>query len=263
MTAHRPRIDPDHGDGTGDPAFVADATVEVHEASVWFGAKVALSELSCSFGPGVTGLLGPNGAGKTTLMRAIVGLLEVNRGRVRIEGLDPRDATGTCPRSDGAGARGRGSPGWAHRPRVARYIADLHEIADRDADARPAGGRDARRRRPSGRRVQQGHASAHEGRRRAREGPGRARPRRAAERRRSGAGTRLIELFTRLGDDGKTLIVSSHVLNEVERLSHASSSWSTAGSPPRAGTTPSATRWTIAHATSSYAPTEGDGWRRR
>ncbi len=35
-----------------DPAFVADATVEVDQASVWFGQKVALSELACSFGPG-------------------------------------------------------------------------------------------------------------------------------------------------------------------------------------------------------------------
>ena len=62
-----------------DPAFAADATVEVGQVSVWFGAKVALSELSCSFGPGVTGLLGPNGAGKTTLMRAMVGLVGVNQ----------------------------------------------------------------------------------------------------------------------------------------------------------------------------------------
>ena len=40
-----------------DPAFVADPTVEVDRASVWFGPKVALSELSCSFGPGVSGRL--------------------------------------------------------------------------------------------------------------------------------------------------------------------------------------------------------------
>ena len=56
-----------------DPAFAAEPTVEVADVSVWFGPKVALSELSCSFGPGVTGLLGPNGAGKTTLMRALSG----------------------------------------------------------------------------------------------------------------------------------------------------------------------------------------------
>ena len=73
-----------------DPAFAADATVEVADVSVWFGPKVALSELSCSFGPGVTGLLGPNGAGKTTLMRAMTGLIGVNQGTVRVEGRDPR-----------------------------------------------------------------------------------------------------------------------------------------------------------------------------
>ena len=73
-----------------DPAFVPDAAVVVTEASVWFGQKVALSELSCSFGPGVTGLLGPNGAGKTTLMRAITGMMPVNQGTVRVEGRDPR-----------------------------------------------------------------------------------------------------------------------------------------------------------------------------
>ncbi len=69
-----PTVPPPQYGGALDPAFVADATVEVANASVWFGPKVALSELSCSFGPGVTGLLGPNGAGKTTLMRAMVGL---------------------------------------------------------------------------------------------------------------------------------------------------------------------------------------------
>ena len=66
-----------------DPAPVADATTA--RASVWFGHKVAPTELSCSFGPGVTGLLGPNGAGKTTLMRAMMGLL-LNEGTVRVLG---------------------------------------------------------------------------------------------------------------------------------------------------------------------------------
>ena len=73
-----------------DPAFAHDATVEIRDVSVWFGPKVALSDVSCSFGPGVTGLLGPNGAGKTTLMRALVGLVGVNQGEVRVEGMDPR-----------------------------------------------------------------------------------------------------------------------------------------------------------------------------
>ena len=72
-----------------DPAFAEGATVVVSGASVWFGPKVALTEVSCSFGPGVTGLLGPNGAGKTTMMRAICGMLPLNVGTVRVGGLDP------------------------------------------------------------------------------------------------------------------------------------------------------------------------------
>jgi ABC-type multidrug transport system fused ATPase/permease subunit len=74
----------------GDPAFALEPTVTVQDVSVWFGAKVALSELSCSFGPGVTGLLGPNGAGKTTLMRAMTGTIGVNQGQVGVDGRDPR-----------------------------------------------------------------------------------------------------------------------------------------------------------------------------
>jgi ABC-type uncharacterized transport system ATPase subunit len=41
-------------------------TITVNEVSKWFGLKVAVSEVTIGFGPGVTGLLGPNGAGKTT-----------------------------------------------------------------------------------------------------------------------------------------------------------------------------------------------------
>ena len=89
-----------------DPAFATDATVEIADVSVWYGPKVALSELSCSFGPGVTGLLGPNGAGKTTLMRAMTGLVGVNQGTVRVEGRDPT----TRPR--------RASARWLSYPRT-------------------------------------------------------------------------------------------------------------------------------------------------
>jgi ABC-2 type transport system ATP-binding protein len=73
-----------------DPAFVASPTIEVDTASKWFGQKVAVSNLSCSFGTGVTGLLGPNGAGKTTLLRMIAGLATTSNGTVRVLGKDPR-----------------------------------------------------------------------------------------------------------------------------------------------------------------------------
>ncbi len=74
---------------TIDALHAPDPTVVVSDVSKWFGQKVAVSEVSCSFGPGITGLLGPNGAGKTTLLRVMTGLLRPSDGRVRVLGLDP------------------------------------------------------------------------------------------------------------------------------------------------------------------------------
>jgi ABC-2 type transport system ATP-binding protein len=65
-------------------------TIEVNELSKWFGPKVAVSEVTIGFGPGVTGLLGPNGAGKTTLMRVIAGLQVPSQGSISVLGKDPR-----------------------------------------------------------------------------------------------------------------------------------------------------------------------------
>jgi len=75
---------------TASPAFVAEPTIVVERLSKWFGQKVAVSDLSCSFGPGLTGLLGPNGAGKTTLLRVIAGLLQPSDGSVSLLGSNPR-----------------------------------------------------------------------------------------------------------------------------------------------------------------------------
>jgi ABC-2 type transport system ATP-binding protein len=66
-------------------------TITDDELSKWFGPKVAVSEVTIGFGPGVTGLLGPNGAGKTTLMRVIAGLQKPSQGSVSILGQDPRE----------------------------------------------------------------------------------------------------------------------------------------------------------------------------
>ncbi|RLE25602.1 MAG: ABC transporter ATP-binding protein [Actinobacteria bacterium] len=64
--------------------------ITVSEASKFFGSIVAVSEVSFSIGGGVTALLGPNGAGKSTLFRMICGLTPPSRGTVRVLGTDPR-----------------------------------------------------------------------------------------------------------------------------------------------------------------------------
>src|SRR5690349_24879899 len=128
---------PDKRDPAGeldrrDPAFAPNATVDVDEVSVWFGQKVALSELSCSFGPGVTGLLGPNGAGKTTLMRAITGLMSVNQGSVRVDGRDPRRDR-SVHRQMALVPEDEAVPGGLTARQLVRYVADLHALTDRGA----------------------------------------------------------------------------------------------------------------------------------
>jgi len=201
-----------------DPAFAVNATVEVSDASVWFGPKVALSDLSCSFGPGVTGLLGPNGAGKTTLMRAINGLIDLNQGHVSIQGRDPRRDRGVHGRM-ALVPEDEAVPAALSARQFVRYIADLHSVADRDApDAAltTVGLLDVADRRVEG--FSKGM---------------RQRTKVAAalvcdptvlvlDEPLNGADpvqrVALIALFKQLGAQGRTVIVSSHVLHEVERL---------------------------------------------
>ncbi|MGK2928904.1 MAG: ABC transporter ATP-binding protein, partial [Acidimicrobiales bacterium] len=202
----------------GDPAFVADPTVTVEDVSVWFGQKVALSELSCSFGAGVTGLLGPNGAGKTTLMRAMSGLIATRQGSVRVLGVDPRrerdvqrrislvPEEDAVPESLTARALVRYQArlsGVRGDDAVANALAavDLADVADRRLGGFSKGMR--QRAKIAAALVTDPDVLVLD------------EPLNGADPVQRVA---LIELFHRLGDEGRTVIVSSHVLHEVERL---------------------------------------------
>jgi ABC-2 type transport system ATP-binding protein len=65
--------------------------IRVDGVSRWFGSVVAVSEISFDVGPGITGLLGPNGAGKTTLLRMMTGLADTSSGTVTVFGQPVRD----------------------------------------------------------------------------------------------------------------------------------------------------------------------------
>lgn len=63
--------------------------VEMRGVSKTFGSKVALSEVDWALPRGqISGLLGPNGAGKTTLFRLLMGILKATEGTLSIDGLD-------------------------------------------------------------------------------------------------------------------------------------------------------------------------------
>jgi ABC-2 type transport system ATP-binding protein len=65
--------------------------IQVNGVSRWFGSVVAVSDVTFDIGPGITGLLGPNGAGKTTLLRMMTGLAETSNGTVTVFGQPVRD----------------------------------------------------------------------------------------------------------------------------------------------------------------------------
>jgi ABC-2 type transport system ATP-binding protein len=201
-----------------DPAFAPDATVEVRDLSVWFGPKVALSELSCSFGPGVTGLLGPNGAGKTTVMRAMTGLLGPNTGEIRVLGADPR-TNREVQRSLALVPEDEAVPPVLTARQLVGYVADLHGVTDDSAVDRAietVGLTDVADRRVGGfskgmrQRTKVAAALVTDPQVLVLDEPlNGADPVQRAH---------LITLFRSLGEEGRTVIVSSHVLHEVERL---------------------------------------------
>jgi ABC-2 type transport system ATP-binding protein len=65
--------------------------IRVDGVSRWFGSVVAVSDVTFHVTPGITGLLGPNGAGKTTLLRMMTGLADVSSGTVTVLGEPVRN----------------------------------------------------------------------------------------------------------------------------------------------------------------------------
>jgi ABC-2 type transport system ATP-binding protein len=195
------------------------AAIRVRGLRKSYGKQVVLDGIDLDVAGGsVFALLGPNGAGKTTLMRAICGTLPLNVGTVRVGGLDPRTqreaqrGLALVPEEDA-------SPGTLSARQVVRYAAALHGVRDRAAPERALAAVDlvdVADRKVGG--FSKGM---------------RQRARVAAalvgdptilvlDEPLNGADpvqrVALIELFQRLGDEGRTVIVSSHVLHEVERL---------------------------------------------
>jgi ABC-2 type transport system ATP-binding protein len=69
------------------PASGADDRIVFDNVSKFYGDVLGVNRVSLSIPPGITGLVGPNGAGKTTLMNLMVGLLRPSSGTVRVLGL--------------------------------------------------------------------------------------------------------------------------------------------------------------------------------
>lgn len=85
---------------------MSEPIVRFQMASKWYGNVIGLNKLTLEIAPGVTGLLGPNGAGKSTLLQLATGQLRPSQGEVRVLGHRPWNNAalnrhiGLCPEQD-------------------------------------------------------------------------------------------------------------------------------------------------------------------
>jgi len=193
--------------------------VQLSNVSKVFGDVVAVSDVSFSVGPGVTALLGPNGAGKSTLFRMLCGLTQPSKGEVRVLGADARHdrhvrgRIGLIGQQDGLFDRlsaGRfveiaaATHGMVDPARVA--AESLAEVDLDPHDPKPVGQYSKGMRQ----RVKVAAGLVNDPDVLVLDEPLTGLD--PVQRR------NMIALFHRLGDEGKCVLVSSHVLDEVARI---------------------------------------------
>ncbi|MER5493309.1 ABC transporter ATP-binding protein [Streptomyces sp. NPDC002454] len=192
-------------------------TIEIDHASRWFGNVVAVNDITMTIGPGVTGLLGPNGAGKSTLINMMGGFLAPSNGTVTLDtapiwrnegiyehiGIVPeREAmydflTGREFVVANAELHGLGD----EEARAALATVEMEYAQDRKISTYSKGMRQ---------RVKMASALVHQPSVLLLDEPFNGMdPRQRMH---------LMELLRRMGDEGRTVLFSSHILEEVEQL---------------------------------------------
>jgi ABC-2 type transport system ATP-binding protein len=197
------------------------AVIEYARASRWYGAVIALNDVTTTIGPGVTGLLGPNGAGKSTFLKLASGQLAPSQGEVRMLGQPAWGSpelfhrVGVCPEADAFWERltglqfltallrltGYDDAECRRRAEAALETVDLAEARDRKIGGYSKGMRQ---------RVKMAQALAHDPQVLLLDEPVSGMD--PVNRR------RIVDLVKKLGREGRTVLVSSHILHEVEAM---------------------------------------------
>jgi ABC-2 type transport system ATP-binding protein len=195
--------------------------IVLENVSKFYGEVLGVNRIDLEIGPGVTALVGPNGSGKTTMMNLVAGLLRPTEGRIEVLGLGPDRpeelfrAVGYCTQYE---SFPRGMRGWDF---VHLYLR-LHGLAPAEAERRArlaierVGMTEAAERRIAGyskgmkQRIKLAQAIAHEPRVLILDEPlNGLDPLARAE---------TVELFRGFAAEGRFVVVSSHVLHEVDEL---------------------------------------------
>ena len=195
------------------------ATIEVNAVSKWYGSVVAVNDVSFQVYPGITGLLGPNGAGKTTLLHMMAGLASVSKGEVKVLGQSPRNNT-ELYRRVGVQSEHEAVYSFLTGRQFVEFSADLHGVPDKaeavqraiqsvnllEAQDRPMGtySRGMRQR------MRLAASLVHNPDVMILDEPlNGTDPRQRIE---------FNDLMRRVAAEGKTILISSHILEEVETL---------------------------------------------
>ena len=200
-------------------AAKAAATIEARSVSRWYGDVVAVNDISCAVGPGITGLLGPNGAGKSTLLHMISGFLRPSAGSVEVFGESAWRNPGLFGRIGLVPEREAVYPFLSARE-FALASARLHGLPDPEEAARRAIGlvelEDAQDRAMGGyskgmrQRAKIAAALVHDPEALILDEPFNGTdPRQRLQ---------LMEMLRGMAAGGRTILFSSHILEEVERL---------------------------------------------
>lgn len=200
----------------------AEPLIVFDNVSKFYGEVLGVNRVSLALPPGVTSLVGPNGSGKTTLMNLMTGLVRPSRGTLSVLGLSPDDAetffrqVGYCTQFDSfpKGVTGRSFlESWLRlhgmsRSEVARLTEEaLARVGMTDAADRKVAGYSKGMRQ----RIRLALALSHRPQVLVLDEPlNGLDPMARAE---------SLALFQGLGKEGLHVIVSSHILHEVDRIS--------------------------------------------
>ncbi len=193
--------------------------LQVRDVSRWYGNVVAVNDITMDIGPGVTGLLGPNGAGKTTLIAMMSGFLAPSAGTVVLDD-DPIWRNTAIYRQIGLVPEREASFGYLTGRQFVRANAELHgmpqpgEAAERALGVvelvEPASRLISTYSKGMRQRVKLAAALVHDPSVLLLDEPfNGVDPRQRLH---------LMGLLTRMGEQGRTVLFSSHILEEVEQI---------------------------------------------
>ncbi|MET9337348.1 MULTISPECIES: ABC transporter ATP-binding protein [unclassified Nonomuraea] len=193
--------------------------IELAQVSRWYGNVVAVNDVTMTIGPGVTGLLGPNGAGKSTLLHMMAGFLAPSSGTVTVDGATTWKNhhiyrhIGLVPEREGiygfltgwqfvlSAAKLHGLPSPEDAATKALAMVEMEAAKDRRVETYSKGMKQ---------RVKVAAALVHQPQVLLLDEPFNGMdPRQRLQ---------LMDLITAMGTEGRTILFSSHILEEVERV---------------------------------------------